>query len=535
MVVRMNALGLRNFKPFGDETQWAPMSNITLIYGPNSGGKSSLIQSILLLKQSEEERARAATMVPRGRYVDLGGFTAMVHKHQHNRRLGISVQMATGDHDLARTLNIDLGIMGSADLPVLTDVGYEICQRDGRQLKINLVREVGDAPPMSIAEFQWSRRGGNPGSIDSYINYASHSLVRERIYSLQRQNVVGEVNFADRRAIQHGMTDSETPEEIAVLNVTPHRALGDILAAGTVNAYSDLARPFLPSAITIKELWERHLAHIDPTDHSADIRVQRRNGDVEEHGIDFVDMVDYMLYPTQVINAISNQFRTLTAHIAYLGPLLNDPQRYYSGGGGGQPTVGSRGEYAFDIISYDESIRRETNAWLSKFGIPYVVDDPVRIDLDELAGDVNLVPLIDQRTGTRLTPADVGFGISQILPVVVEGVAGRSDIVCVDQPEVHLHPRLQAEIADLMIETRTRKQWIVETHSELLARRIQTRVAKGDLSPSEVSVLYVDPSTLGSTIEKLEIDHQGEFIDEWPAGFFADRQREIRVRRRSGR
>ena len=535
MVVRLKALGLRNFKPFGDDPQWAPMSDITLIYGPNSGGKSSLIQSILLLKQSEEERARAATMVPRGRYVDLGGFTAMVHKHQQNRKLEISVQLETRDNDTAGSLDIDLGIAGSADLPVLTDVGYEIRQHDGRRLKVKLAREITDVPPGNVAEFQWDCRQGNADSINSYINYASHSLVQERAYSLHRKDEGSEVNFADRRAIQHGMTESNQLDEIVVLKVTPHTSLLDVLATGTVDAYSDLARPFLPSAIAVKELWNRHLVNIRPTMHSVEVQYQNSAGKIEDYGIDFVDMVDYVLYPTEIINAISNQFRALAGDIAYLGPLLDNPRRYYAGGGGGQPTVGSRGEYAFDIISYDENVRRETNDWFSKFGIPYVIDDPVGINLDDLAGDVNLVPLIDKRTGTRLTPADVGFGISQILPVVVEGVAGGFNIVCVDQPEVHLHPALQAEIADLMIETRSRKQWIVETHSELLARRIQTRVAQGDLRPSEVSVLYVDPSTEGSTIEVLEMDHKGDFIDEWPAGFFADRQLEIRARRQSRR
>ena len=135
--------------------------------------------------------------------------------------------------------------------------------------------------------------------------------------------------------------------------------------------------------------------------------------------------------------------------------------------------------------------------------------------------------LIDKRTYTRVTPADVGFGISQILPVIVEGIAGSSHTVCVDQPEVHLHPGLQAEIAELMIGTRNEKQWIVETHSELLARRIQTRIAEGVISPSEVSILYVAPGPEGSTISVLEIDEEGDWLTEWPAGFFEERQHEM--------
>ena len=137
------------------------------------------------------------------------------------------------------------------------------------------------------------------------------------------------------------------------------------------------------------------------------------------------------------------------------------------------------------------------------------------------------IPLIDRRTETRVTPADVGFGISQILPVIVEGMSGKSDIVCVDQPEVPLHPRLQAAIADLMTMTRNEKQWIVETHSELLARRIQTHIAHGELAPEEVSVLYVDPGPGGSTIEVLKLDEDGDWVREPPGDFFEDGRTEI--------
>ncbi|CAI8007786.1 hypothetical protein GBAR_LOCUS5374 [Geodia barretti] len=67
--------------------------------------------------------------------------------------------------------------------------------------------------------------------------------------------------------------------------------------------------------------------------------------------------------------------------------------------------------------------------------------------------------------------------------------------------------------------------WIVETHSELLVRRIQTRIAQGDVSPSDVSILYVDPEDddfEGSAIKQLRLDDTGSWLDEWPHGFFEE-------------
>ena len=131
-----------------------------------------------------------------------------------------------------------------------------------------------------------------------------------------------------------------------------------------------------------------------------------------------------------------------------------------------------------------------------------------------------------------MTLADVGFGINQLLPVIVEGVdfftGTEGRVLCVEQPEIHLHPRLQAHLADLMIANitgRGEKQWIVETHSELLILRIQRRIRERKLEPSDVSVLYVDPNTdetRGTTITQLRLDENGDFIDAWPDGFFEE-------------
>ena len=88
--------------------------------------------------------------------------------------------------------------------------------------------------------------------------------------------------------------------------------------------------------------------------------------------------------------------------------------------------------------------------------------------------------------------------------------------------EIHLHPRLQANLADLMIANitgRGEKQWIVETHSELLVLRRQRRIREGTLDPSDVSVLYVDPNapeTEGSTIHQLRLDEKGDRTQDFP-------------------
>ena len=104
----LSELRLRNFKAFGDKEQKAPMSKITLIYGPNSGGKSSIIQALLMLKQSlgSEWSSDRRELMTRGEYVNLGSFPALLHKHDIDRELGIGVMFnnpSTGRNKRAKT------------------------------------------------------------------------------------------------------------------------------------------------------------------------------------------------------------------------------------------------------------------------------------------------------------------------------------------------------------------------------------------------------------------------------------------------
>ena len=241
--------------------------------------------------------------------------------------------------------------------------------------------------------------------------------------------------------------------------------------------------------------------------------------------------------------------------INYLGPLRSAPQRIYRLSSTDANTTGIQGEYSANVLFHDSCLRREVNHWCDPekkeygFDIPYELD-VIPVGEASLAGEYITIALLDKRTNTQVTIADVGYGINQLLPIIIEGVASKEgSILCVEQPEIHLHPRLQASIADLMIDTIAdepgkRKQWVVETHSELLVRRIQTRIAQGDISPSDISVLYVDPDDdecEGSAIKQLCIGYDGSWLDEWPDGFFEEGHDEImeivnaRLRRRRAR
>ena len=487
----LTEIGIKNFKAFGNEFQSAPMSRITLIYGPNSGGKSSVIQAILLLKQSEGNLPRPAVLSPQGEYVDLAGFRALVHKHDENQEVEIRIALSdigtSSDEEVTFDLTFGRDEKFRTDLPALKMAGYELRHDGTADLAIQLKLDP-EQPPQSeeIASFSWVDQ---ESSVRSFGEFLRKQIVdrgnRPRYFARH----INQLRLS--RLASYTTTDGPLSEEML-------RILRDL----KFHARSSV----LPLNLDVAE-----------------------TGDHSESR----EMRDYYSLSLDVMDIFSNGFASFLESMSYLGPTLDDPRRFYLSWGGRRSSVGKRGEFTFDIISNDESVRQEVNGWFRKFDIPYQIRDVRSVAASELTGTLSAMALEDIRTETVVTPVDVGYGISQILPVIVEGVAGRSRIICVDQPEVHLHPKLQAEIADLMIESRS-KQWIVETHSELLVRRILRRIAEKKIKPSDVSVLYVDPpsasnSERGSEIKVLEIEESGRFSSStpWPQGFFEDGYQEM--------
>ena len=128
---------------------------------------------------------------------------------------------------------------------------------------------------------------------------------------------------------------------------------------------------------------------------------------------------------------------------------------------------------------------------------------------------------------------DVGTGIGYVLPCLI---AWSSPVSFVSQPELHLHPALQASLGDVLIDVAmSDRQSIVESHSEHMLLRLLRRVREKNsgridrgIAPADISIYYFDPQPDGATrIKRIRVSKDGDFIDRWPKGFFAERAREL--------
>jgi len=218
--------------------------------------------------------------------------------------------------------------------------------------------------------------------------------------------------------------------------------------------------------------------------------------------------------------------------IEYIGAMRVPPSRTYRFTGERRRRVGPGGEEATGMLMMDSArggrrslgVLESMKQWLSAAGI---------------ASDVKIVPLSDRHYEIRVEHpitkehqnlADVGQGVSQILPVLVAGLhLAEGSALVVEEPEIHLHPRAQAELGDFFL-TLLQKgvQSIVETHSEYLVLRLLQHVASGAIPPEQVCVYYVYARGERKEAKRLHLDGEGQFLDEWPEGFFPERLEEAK-------
>lgn len=236
--------------------------------------------------------------------------------------------------------------------------------------------------------------------------------------------------------------------------------------------------------------------------------------------------LDFKLY--QASRLITNHL----SKIEFVGPFRSRPQRTYIFSGEAPSSVGASGDKCIDILASDQSRRKG-----KKKNIAQKVSN--WLQQSEIAKRIVVFPLTDRHfeiyvthihTGEEVNIADSGFGISQILPILVAGYfIPKDSIFIIEEPEIHLHPKAQCEIGTFLHDiSKNNVQIFVETHSEHLLLRLQRHVASGDLRPEDVNVFYIysEEKEKGKIAKLIPVGLDGYFAEEWPQGFFPERLRE---------
>lgn len=441
----LKQLDIKNFKNWSS-TRPLRLAPITVFFGVNSAGKSSLLQFLLMLKQTAESPDRRRVLHPGDSQtpVELGTYRDLVYRH-----------------DLARTIEFLL----EWDLPkslLITD-------------SIKNITYQGDALSFRAA-------------IDSDPSGGKQS-VSSMAYRLT----------SDSSQLNVSITKSNGKEEYT-LDAVPYE-----LVRNQGRAWK-LKQP------------TRFYGFPD------EVAAYYQNAG----------------FTSDLVLELEKQLR----RIQYLGPLRTSPSRSYIWSGETPEHVGWSGKRAIEALlgakrrKISPGPHKRTRpfeaviaSWLQKMGLLESFEvKPIGEHRKEYE-----VLVQTKASPTKVNLPDVGFGVSQILPVVVQCFyALPHTTILLEQPEIHLHPAVQSTLADLFIETIQSKengedraiQLIVESHSEHLLRRLQLRIAEGAIKPEDVALYWCKLGDDGSELEPLKTNLLGD-IENWPDNFFGDEMGEM--------
>ncbi len=185
--------------------------------------------------------------------------------------------------------------------------------------------------------------------------------------------------------------------------------------------------------------------------------------------------------------------------------------------------VGPSAENLGELLANPE-INRETNKWFQRLEIPYKVDI-------QKSGNYYEIIFAPKNSKIKISSMHVGLGYPLILPFIVQCIIAKNKIILIEEPEVHLHPKIEADLADLIVESSLLRnnQFIIETHSEDFLLRILKSIRQEKIKPEHVSVNYITPNDkTGSKINKITINKYGQYTTPWKDDLFADRIKELR-------
>ena len=601
----LKALHIANFKAFSI-AQRLPLRPITLIYGANSAGKSSILHALALAHHAIEtgdldtQRTRIG-----GEIIDLGGFRQYVHRRDREKQVelrfeldpkqlpGRVAELLRSAKDIVVELVIGEGIT-SEQQDLFGDQVREIVSEDSCRVERFAV-EVDGASLLSM-----SARAGGLLRLDRLEH--GHPVFRELF----------------RGILMLATTTKDIDEDDFVV-------LGEVLD-GLVPDITSRVRGLFPR---IEEESGGSEGKGEGWDAFISVSRGRRREDLSLAARTFVPKA-----LRELVGGLGAAIEGEIRRLRYLGPLRSYPPRHLTFAQHHDPNWFAGGGYAWDVARKRGEVRRRVNAWLGdanrlQTNYELVVRDLLPSDLvaselsqrldgelhdllasitarvadweqpdnREIADDfeellaiardisrnetemnfldrgpfpeiqallsavtdteglsqhladsmveaqpekIQDLVLVDQRTDTPVSHRDVGIGVSQVLPVLVSAYASTDKLLAIEQPEIHLHPALQAELGDVFIESALgegRNTFLLETHSEHLLLRIMRRmretsagklpVGVPEVRPDDVMVLYVEPDGPRSLVREMPLNERGELVKAWPGGFFEEGLREI--------
>ena len=488
----ITTLIIENFKGFGAKAQTIEFGPITLLYGANSSGKSSIFHALFFLRELIVNGVGTPeAMSYFSDRVELGGYTNTVHRKESNRDIRLTICF-----DPTETMDDDYSLGDS-----VLKLEITISPVDHARGYVRCFRLFQEENLLFSCEGRWN----------AMMQFFDVSL-----------------SFGYR--------------ELCDFNSSIYKP------DDTISPWTS----FYGSPGMVPKIYDPILSR----------GCRRNNKDLIEDEIEFVSQVDKLITTTM-------QFASKSIEdVLYIGPVRKVPPTDYSAQANPPKSRWASGIAAWDklhfctdselgllndILENDGELGLCSGITINRQILVPMPRGKFAIPPSDMTSRIRICPVIStdgpSDHSVQLRVQDVGFGVSQLVPIVTSFCLADERLILVEQPEIHLHPRLQTALGDLLIAAclknspcfentdRYPKRCILETHSEHLVLRILRRIRETSngktfgrlpgISCDDVAVNYIDVANGQTVVSRLRINEQGEFIDRWPRGFFNERLEEL--------
>ncbi len=577
----IDQITIENFKAIGARVT-VPIKPITLLFGPNGAGKSSILHALFYLREIlERNNLDAGYTLTCGDRIDLGGFRNFVHARDLSRAVTISLRFqyeagsnhfdgyevttskSTSDYYIGNcrpcTVTTSVSLPANMDSPIAT---YTVSYDDEPMFTVTLHQPTRGV--LRIDSFN-CRHPLLPSIAGEGFHHDQLLAFYKKAYDAE-EVAPGIVSFSwdgygDFRATDFHVKTGDS--ELPTYNGMNHMQIFGTFFTFAIRAARDLINQMIAVGPLRDSPPRGQIGSNRPSSDPArwysgvgawDYLLRGETWTPDVNPLTGVAATDEPDLDFDLVHHVSEALKgTLDTGFS----LLREEVRYYV-----ESTTEKTGNFLFSerLRSFAKQI-----GVLSPTELQAAYQEDVLQQMGGLKSEKRLI-LHDHRAGIDVAPHDIGVGISQVLPVVTAALSSHP-LVVIEQPELHIHPRMQVALGDVLLDglkTEARrleskylklfgsefadnpelrniflsklktngKQLIIETHSEHLVLRLLRRIREGAFSPEDLAVVYVDPGdgepgARSTKALRLRVDADGEFRDRWPHGFFEERSPEV--------
>lgn len=603
---------IQNFKPILDSGELT-LAPVTVLAGRNSSGKSSLIQSILMIAQTLSSRIVDRALLPNGPIVQLGTFEDILSEQTNLRTLRVSFELEMEKEELKEPADTDVRLVdGILVVGLSTNIksvkvtsqfrsastnGTSTSAIEASKVNVESVSLEVTASPyihrqitlfsegetQTLLEFSIDIKSLTPAELDKFLKGVVPEYVRLVPYTTKESNYLGTFksdlanarmpdpaliafsHFLPTRLIRKYVVEErrkshvrqairralENPSDTLLSEISEYLNLDASVPNNLKEAVLDLCKDednleaFSGQEFIDLIRWYRSLKPDQKkrtvSDRLTQIMAQSildessQVDSSDSKGAEALETVTNNAYVEHLEGGVEQIIQFFTSKIRYLGPLRADPQAAQRFAPSSElDEVGPKGEYAAAVYDANQNARIRwynplhdeveqstlkvaLDSWVRYLGLA----NEIKI---QMAGQSGVSWQVVQIAGHKALPLTaVGVGVSQILPILVMGLLAPSNtLLLVEQPELHLHPSVQARLGDFFMGlAKCSKQCLIETHSENLVSQLRYHVVQaGGQKNSDCLIYFVDQDKQGAAkFNPIDISPQGNILN-WPDGFF---------------